>query len=220
MLPLLVLLAVVRPHVLFLGNSLTYTNDMPQMVERIAQSKNVPLSVEFIGRGGALLMNHWQDEKALAAIRARNSDFVVLQPQSAELIGAYDNSARYAALLNDEIRRSGAKTVLFLTWAPLGQPVAQEDYTRRTDALARQLGAIVAPVGVAWERLQQRGVKLFGDNVHPNAAGSYLAACVFFSVATGKSPVGASYAPVDRPTADAIQRAAWDAVRESMKPAD
>jgi hypothetical protein len=214
MLPLFVLLAVVHPHILFLGNSLTYTNNMPSMVEQIARSKNEPLSTAFVGHGGELLMQHWQEGKALEAIRARNSDFVVLQPQSMEIIGNYDNAARHARLLSDEIHGNGARTVIFLTWAPLGQPAPQSEFTRRSVALAQQLGAIVAPVGVAWERLQKRGVRLFDGDVHPNTAGSYLAACVFFAIATGKTPVGATYAPIDARTAAAIQRAAWDAVQE------
>lgn len=223
---------VVHPRVLFLGNSLTYYNEMPWMLEQIAKSKNEPLSAVFVGRSGETLRQHWQETRAIEAIRARTSDFVVLQPQSTEIIRDPDTAARYARLLNEEIRKSGAKTILFLTWAPLDQPAPQAEFTRRSAALARDLGAIVAPVGVAWERLQKIGVPLFDGDVHPNVAGSYLEACVFFAIVTGKNPAGATYTfdvhfdipefyrrsleqdRIDAATAAAIQRAAWDAVQE------
>lgn len=53
--------------------------------------------------------------------------------------------------------------------------------------------AAVAPVGLAWEHALTRRPQLdlwAGDGTHPSRAGSYLAACVFYSVLTRRSPVG------------------------------
>jgi hypothetical protein len=59
--------------------------------------------------------------------------------------------------------------------------------------LARELGARVAPVGIAWKRALAADPKLVlhqPDQSHPNPAGSYLAACVFYAALLDKSPVG------------------------------
>src|SRR5438445_8613599 len=74
-------------------------------------------------------------------------------------------------------------------------PIAsQAEYTARYRALARDIGAIIAPVGVAWQRLESQGIELFdGSGSHPNLAGSYLEACVFYATLTGKSPIGATH---------------------------
>ena len=81
--------------------------------------------------------------------------------------------------------------------------------------------------------LESRGIELFdGSGSHPNLAGSYLEACVFYATLTGNSPIGATHTfdmhfdipeayrqslereKLDARTAEAIQRAAWEAVRQ------
>lgn len=225
----------VRPNILFIGNSLTYFNEMPWMVGEVAKSKNVPVGTTFVGRSGFSLRQHWDEGKAVAEIRTRRYDYVVLQPQSTEIISRPDETAQYARLFNGEIRKSGAKTVLFLTFAPRGY-VKQSQFNARYIALAKELKMMVAPVGIAWERLQKLGIDLFQDDVHPNVAGSYLAACVFFAIATGRTPEDATYTfdvhydipeiyrksleedRIHPSTAAAIQREAWRAVQEFKPP--
>ena len=58
------------------------------------------------------------------------------------------------------------------------------------------------------------------DGHHPELAGSYLSACVFYAVLTGQSPVGhpctatqAGQAPVDPQTARFLQEVAWETVQ-------
>ena len=71
----------------------------------------------------------------------------------------------------------------------------QKDLTDAYFAIARELGATVAPVGIAWQNAFKENPKLVlhdPDQSHPNAAGSYLAACVFYAILYDKTPVGLS----------------------------
>ena len=59
--------------------------------------------------------------------------------------------------------------------------------------IATELNAAVAPVGIAWEKALAADpdpVLHQADKSHPNAQGSYLAACVFYATLFDKSPVG------------------------------
>jgi hypothetical protein len=59
--------------------------------------------------------------------------------------------------------------------------------------LARELGATVAPVGMAWKKAiaaDPGRVLHQADKNHPNATGSYLAACVFYGTLLRRNPVG------------------------------
>jgi hypothetical protein len=59
--------------------------------------------------------------------------------------------------------------------------------------IARELRAIVAPVGIAWQeaRMGESELSLYlDDGSHPSSRGSYLAACVFYALLYQKSPVG------------------------------
>src|SRR6476659_6912106 len=70
-------------HILFIGNSLTYYNDLPKMVAALAKAdKQRPLYYERETPGGCTFEKHWKDGKALAKIQARKWDFVILQDHS------------------------------------------------------------------------------------------------------------------------------------------
>jgi hypothetical protein len=62
--------------------------------------------------------------------------------------------------------------------------------------IARELGALTAPVGPAFARAlaQRPDLKLYRkDRVHPTRAGAYLAACVFYAALLGESPENVPY---------------------------
>src|SRR5262245_9941274 len=70
-------------HVLFIGNSFTYVNDLPRMVAELAKAgKQRPFHYDQETPGGYTLEQHWKNGKALAKIQSRQWDFVVLQDQS------------------------------------------------------------------------------------------------------------------------------------------
>jgi hypothetical protein len=223
-------------RVLFIGNSLTFWNELPWMTRRVAGSLGArPLLPEFSGMGGASLRQHWERGNALRAIKEYHWDFVVLQAQSSEMSDRPEEMMKYARLFDREIGRVGAKTVFFVTWKAEGQRGTQSELTARYIGLARELDALIAPVGVAWDELRHGGMDLFDPGgVHPNLKGSYLAACVFYSTFYGASPAGATHTfetkfdipesyrrdlerdKLDAETAEQIQRAAWKAV-EAVK---
>ena len=63
-----------------------------------------------------------------------------------------------------------------------------------------------APVGDAWERsLAERPAIVLhdADGSHPSPAGTYLAACVFYAVLTGRRLDGVDGAPLGVDPADA-----------------
>jgi hypothetical protein len=62
--------------------------------------------------------------------------------------------------------------------------------------VGKEVGATVAPVGVAWEKTVRGNASINlwqKDGSHPSLAGSYLAACVFYATVFGESPVGLEY---------------------------
>ncbi|MEP7325510.1 MAG: hypothetical protein ABI836_06145 [Gemmatimonadota bacterium] len=67
-------------RILFIGNSLTYTNDLPGMVAALADSAGSgPVEVASIAFPDYSLEDHWNRGNALAAIRQQRWRFVVLQ---------------------------------------------------------------------------------------------------------------------------------------------
>jgi hypothetical protein len=173
-------------RVLFIGNSYTYVNDLPALLKQLLAARKVKLESESVTPGGATLEKQWTDGKAAEAIRRGRWDYVVLQEQSQRPFLDPEAMAKYARLLQAEIAKVGAKTLLYETWAAKASPEEQPKLTATYEALGRELKATVVPVGEAWKRAIERGLALHGpDGRHPSLQGSYLAACVFVR-ATGQ----------------------------------
>src|SRR5262249_22637683 len=159
----------------------------------MSDPKSPHLESEMIVRGGATLRQHWEEGKALAKIKESHWDFVVLQDQSTLPITEPETTKQYARLFDAEIKKSGARTVFFLTWARQDKPDMQAKLNETYQSIATELRALIAPVGIAWSRALAQNPRLLlymVDKSHPNAAGSYVAACVFYSTIVGRQPEG------------------------------
>ena len=187
-------------RILFIGNSYTARNDLPGLIVRLAALADPPRRVETaaIVAGGASLKRHWNAGRALQAMGESRWDYVVLQEQSTL---PRKNPVRYheaVRLFDPEIKRHGARTALYLTWARREAPETQDAIAEAVRAIGRELDAGVVPVGLAWRAAQASDpdVALYvDDGSHPSVAGSYLAACVFCAVLLDQQPAG--YAVAD-----------------------
>lgn len=188
-------LAIPPLRVLFIGNSYTFYNDMPQQLRQLALSGGElrVAQVERVVVGGRNLKQHWEDTVARAAISKGHWDYIVLQEHSLGAIQAPDTMRKYMRLFDAEVHKVGAQTILYMTWARQLKPESQREITRMYTSIGKELGALVVPVGLAWEQVQRTypALVLFDpDGSHPNAKGSYLAACVFYSLLYVKAPLG------------------------------
>ena len=187
-------------RVLFIGNSFTrYWGGQVLIGTRMATSwpgwrERPPIYEQSTGVGMDL-QEHWHYGRALERIREGNWDFVVLQEHSEGPLKHHASFVKYATLFDGEIKKAGAKTVLFMTWAKAREPQMQPALATAYETLGRELGVDVVPVGIAFQAaLKGRpGLKLHdADGKHPSPAGSYLTACCFYSYFYGRSPIGLS----------------------------
>lgn len=218
-------------RILFVGNSLTFWNEMPWMFEQVARSLGSRPKTQFSGRSGLSLREHWREGRAQKAIAEGKWDYVVIQPQSTEMMREGEETEKYARMFDELVRKAGAKTIIFLTWAPLDANFTQEALTARYLSMARRLNARVAPIGIAWAELARSGMVMEEGGAHPTLAGSYLATCVLYATLYGKNPAGAMHTfdvkfdikeryrqPLETErlaphVAETIQRKAWEVVR-------
>jgi prepilin-type N-terminal cleavage/methylation domain-containing protein/prepilin-type processing-associated H-X9-DG protein len=182
-------------RVLFVGNSLTFVNDLPGQVARLAGSagESRPLVADGVLVGGATLEQHYKSGNVAAKLKANSYDWVVLQEQSMRPISARPLMFEYARKLDALVQANGARTLFYMTWARSFQPWAQGALSDAYMTIAGELGADVAPVGMAWAAVRRANPSddlYAADGNHPNPRGTYLAACVFYAALYGKSPVG------------------------------
>ena len=173
---------------------------------------------------GVSLEWHWNNSKSRDAITEKPWDFVVLQDRSGGPLEEADAFARHAGLLDAEIQKIGARTVLFMTWANRQRSETQALLTEAYTNLAQELDAILAPVGLAWEAVHRAAPDLdlhHLDGRHADPRGSYLTACVFYAVLFNTSPEGLpgtfshkgkKRLDLKKDTALLLQKAAWETV--------
>lgn len=176
--------------VLFIGNSYTYYNNLPDMLAGLAGTTGSPrrIQAKMVAVQDATLQMHWESGAARQAIRERKWDFVVLQEQSLRPVEDTERMVSYARRFNTEIRRSGARTVLFLTWARRDKPEMQLALNDAYLTLAEELRAGIAPVGPAWQAAFWYAPTMalhMEDGSHPTPTGTYLTACVFYLALLG-----------------------------------
>ena len=183
---------------LFIGNSFTARNDLPEVIERLAAAGGARFVSQLISAGGASLNRHWNAGKAVQAIKSGDFDYVVLQEQSTRPIKNPRLMHESLRLYDPVIREAGSKMALYLTWARKHAPApqAQQAINDAYTSIARELDATVVPVGIAWQRFLaahdgRPPIELHApDGSHPSLAGSYLAACVFLETLFSQYPKG------------------------------
>jgi hypothetical protein len=201
-------------RLLFIGNSFTARNDLPGLISQVAAARSKSVEHQLIFAGGASLRAHWNSGGAQKTIEGGSYDYVVLQEQSTLPIKNAARMHENIRLFDEVINRSGAKTLLYMTWARANAGESQQAISDAYISIGSELGASVVPVGNAWHAfLQKHDHPLLHDRdqSHPTLAGSYLAACVFFSILFHESPVGTRDDGVDLTPKDqaALQRVAW-----------
>lgn len=192
-----------------------------------SEDRDLELAVDQCTGEGAGLEWHWKNVPTRNAIREKPWDYVVLQERSGGPLEDLDSFTQHAQLLDKDIRNQGAKTMLFLTWANRSRPETQAALADAYGMATHKLQASLAPVGLAWEAIRRidPGIELHHrDGRHANPMGSYLTACVFYSVVFNTSPEGLSgrfyhkgkmWVDLKKDRALLLQRVAWETVNTS-----
>lgn len=227
-------------RVLFIGNSYTDVNNLPQMIASIAEAEGDTLVFSANLPGGSTFNYHLNNSVTTSLIQQGNWDYVVLQGQSQEPSFPdgqfYSETYSYARQLCEMILQynPAAKVVFYMTWGrkygdqsncPYFPPLCTYEgmdsllYLRYM-TMASDFGAEVSPVGVLWHYLRDHHpeIELYAsDYSHPSLAGSYAAACSFYSVIFKKNPRTVSYNPgIAEDEAESIRIASSTVVYDSL----
>lgn len=226
-------------RVLWVGNSFTYCNDMPEMVRQIASTQKKKLSMTRFHKGGERFSGHLKNPKLLDALASGGWDYVILQEQSTAPALATAQVAREvypAARKLDSLVHVGspdAKVVFYMTWGHkygnrehiAAYPLAN-DYESMQERLKISYlemtydnNARCAPVGMAWRCVRHEHPEWLlyrPDCYHPAVAGSYLAANVIFTTLFPKPYQTAFTADLPAEQAEVLQQTAQRTVLDNL----
>jgi hypothetical protein len=224
-------------RVLFIGNSYTQVNNLPQMVADIAQSMGEGMEYSSNTPGGCTFEMHCHNQ-SMTLICEGGWDFVVMQEQSQLPAFPMDSVELYvfpfAQQLVDSVYAHNpcAEPMFYMTWGrkngdtEFGYP-PMDTYEGMDSLLyARYMmmgadnDASVCPVGRVWHYLRDHNTDIelyMSDGSHPSLAGSYAAACAFYTMIFGRDPDSISHnSGLDENVARAIRSAAHEVVYDSL----
>lgn len=226
-------------RVLFIGNSFSFYNagihnHLGSLVRSAGDWQAGKNRLRLATLSGGYIREHLVNIQYLLEQPNSNWDAVVLQGHSSEPISdkkieSFQSSTAQAVKL---IREKDLTPILFMTWAYKDKPQMTAALAQGYIKMANQLDALVVPVGLAFAQAQTElpSIELYvpdvlgvetnesGDTAltyrkdwkHPSAAGTYLAACVFYASLYHKSPQGLTFhAGLSPETALALQKLSW-----------
>lgn len=187
-------------RVLFVGNSLTYVNNLPATLRALAAAQPTPVRITTVSHvaPGGTVAERWDDGVAAKALRDGRWDAVVLQERGGLLACMADPeqrrerecraSERAHAAFADAAKTGGAKVLLLATWGP--DATWQDKLDRAIHRLASRTDAQVVPTGSTLRAYAAKHGEreTFPDGVHPAFTATLVMAAQLHHAITGAEP--------------------------------
>lgn len=208
-------------RVLFVGNSYTFYNDLPELFVTLAASGGKAVYQDSSTANGYTLLRHADTEDKIGKITVDKIsnpsqiwDYVILQEQSTCPVNAFEDFESGSKKLTDMIVEASAKPAFYMTWGRKDgfEGLSFEDMNNALETayseVANPKNELLVPIGSVWGKIRDEdelfSLKLWNkDGSHPSYVGSYLNACVFYAVFFNESPVGLWLDPKKISTEDA-----------------
>jgi hypothetical protein len=209
--------------VLFVGNSLTYVNDLPATVAAIGASAGDTIRVAAAVGPDLALIDHLNGgSDAATQLRRGGWEFVVLQQGPTPAGMCRDSLVLWTAAYSPFLRGSSARLALLMPWTGVTHQDLFDEVRVSFEAAALGVGGVFMPAGEAWRSVLRSSpdISLYGnDGFHPSPTGSFLAALEIYERITGRDArtLPAQAFVAGRPLAlpEATIRALQDAAHEA-----
>jgi hypothetical protein len=168
-------------NILFIGNSLTYTNNLPELVRNSAKQKGIIIDTKMIAYPNYAIIDHWNDGQVQEEIASRRYNYIIIQqgpssqPYGKEILIEYGK--KYSALC----KNNNAQLSYLMVWPSLTYYDTFAGVIKNHQDAASINDAILCPVGQVWKEYfdSTNNFDYYSpDGFHPSLKGSQVAADV------------------------------------------
>jgi hypothetical protein len=176
-------------HILFVGNSLTYFNDLPSLVAQIANEDGVDIIFETIAAPDYALEDHLSDGSIKEALTKNKFDFLIAQQGPSAMPESQVLLMNSAIAISNECKQVNTAFGLYMVWPSGDRSFDRDNSIASYTKAAKASNALLCPAGLAWKLAwkKDKDLPLYGpDNFHPSIHGSVLAAMVIYAAVNKK----------------------------------
>jgi hypothetical protein len=170
-------------NLLFIGNSLTYVNDLPNLVKSIAATNGKDLSVTTIANGNYALIDHWNDGIIQTYIESGDYDFVIVQQGPSSQPYGRELLFEYGGKISELCKDNDTKLAYYMVWPSLTYYSTFDGVIYSYTEAANRNNDILCPVGEVWKSYfdATNDFSYYGsDGFHPSLEGSKVAAGIIY----------------------------------------
>lgn len=170
-------------RVLFIGNSLTYTNDMPRMVKHLADATGKSFAYGVVAQPNFSLEEHWATGIA-SVILAQAADIVVMQQGPSSVPANQAHLKYWTEQMALPIRASGGTPALLMVWPATDRLFAFDAVRDSYYHAAAAVDGLFLAAGEAWRAAWARDPQIptySSDGFHPSAIGSMAVALTVYA---------------------------------------
>lgn len=170
-------------NLLFIGNSLTSSNNLPELVKEYAKTQGKDLFVASIVKSNYALIDHWKEGAIQASIESKSFDFVMVQQGPSSQPDGRALLIEYGGLISELCNSNDAKLAYYMVWPSLANYDTFDGVINSYRIAANRTNDILCPVGEVWKSYfdETGDFSYYGsDGFHPSLAGSTVAAQVIY----------------------------------------
>jgi hypothetical protein len=184
--------------VLFVGNSLTYTGNVPAVFSALAEANGAAMPSDMIVKGGATLSQRVADGSVARALAEHRYTWLVLQERGGDLTCSFgpDSCVQSRQAIGALARMGdahGVKVVLLGSYQP--HPQASRSIVEKESAAATEAGIPYIEISETLRRLRDHAPDLVwfaADGMHPGKDLALLDAIRLHQLLRGRLPLPAS----------------------------
>lgn len=172
-----------KSTILFVGNSLTYTNNLPDLVKVFAKDKNKNIEVDMLALPNYALVDHLADGELQQKIKSKKYQYIVVQQGPSSQAEGRALLLEAAAVINELCIENDAQLAIFMVWPAYDNYYNFDGVIKNYTEAANINKAILCPVGKKWkEYIDATGdLSYYGpDLFHPSLKGSEEAAKIIY----------------------------------------
>ncbi|WP_456460483.1 SGNH/GDSL hydrolase family protein [Reichenbachiella sp.] len=171
-------------NILFIGNSLTYSNDLPGLVRNLGEENGLEIGVKSVVKGNYALIDHWNDGVIQQEIATAQYDFVVVQQGPSSRAFGREVLIEYGKKIKELCDEYGGELAYYMVWPSRTYYHTFDGVIKNHEDAASLNEALLCPVGRVWKKHfdDTNDFSYYGsDGFHPSLKGSQVAADVIYN---------------------------------------